>query len=188
MMKQVMKRAWELAKKGVKNFGGKVREYLSSSLVIAWEEIKNMKTVTATFVKNDIEVFVKHLGNFKVECTANGITTIARAEFVRNTYCYSFENNSDFIKQFNVSLPSKEVLIASDTAKIFRDLSQKESEERVDLEIKKAHAVYIEKAKKSENGLYVLEHTFRTTSSGLVEFIRTIDVDGNIEEETIKHH
>ncbi|MEK4702004.1 hypothetical protein MKX47_21125 [Solibacillus sp. FSL R7-0668] len=42
MMKEIMKRAWTLAKQGVKKFGGKVREYLASSLSIAWEESKAM--------------------------------------------------------------------------------------------------------------------------------------------------
>lgn len=41
-MKQVMKRAWEIAKEGAKKFGGKVREYFASSLTIAWKEIKAM--------------------------------------------------------------------------------------------------------------------------------------------------
>lgn len=42
MKKEIMKRAWELAKEGVKKFGGKVREYLASSLSIAWKESKKM--------------------------------------------------------------------------------------------------------------------------------------------------
>lgn len=50
MMKQVMKRAWELAKSGVKKFGGKVREYLAASLSIAWKEVKNMGEKLAELV------------------------------------------------------------------------------------------------------------------------------------------
>lgn len=42
-MKQIMKRAWELAKQGVVKFGGKVREYFAASLSIAWKEIKGME-------------------------------------------------------------------------------------------------------------------------------------------------
>lgn len=40
MMKQVMKRAWELARAGATKFGGKVKEYFASSLSIAWSEVK----------------------------------------------------------------------------------------------------------------------------------------------------
>lgn len=41
MMKQIMKRAWEIAKDGVKKFGGKVREYFAESLKLAWVQIAN---------------------------------------------------------------------------------------------------------------------------------------------------
>src|SRR5690606_16401903 len=41
--KQVMVRAWALAKRGQKQFGGKVSEYLSEAMKIAWAIVKNMK-------------------------------------------------------------------------------------------------------------------------------------------------
>lgn len=186
MMKQVMKRAWVLAKQGASKFGGKVREYLASSLSIAWREIRNMKVATATFVKNGVEVFVKHLGGNKVECSVNGITTIAIASYLKNTYCYNFENASEFLKQIGIS--AKSGLIASDTAKIFRDIANKEISEKAKMETEKNIALYIEKAKQSEDGIYVLEHDMRPTKNGLVEYIRTIDVNGKFSEKTIKHH
>lgn len=37
-----MTRAWEIAKEGQSNFGGKVNEYLSESLKMAWAETKTM--------------------------------------------------------------------------------------------------------------------------------------------------
>lgn len=46
--KQVMKRAWEIAKGGVKKFGGKVREYFAIALSIAWKEVKVMEKETKT--------------------------------------------------------------------------------------------------------------------------------------------
>ena len=39
-MKNVMKKAWEIARKGQKQFGGKVSEYLSEALKMAWAIIK----------------------------------------------------------------------------------------------------------------------------------------------------
>jgi len=42
--KQIMKRAWELAKNGVEKFGDKVREYFAIALSIAWKEVKTMTT------------------------------------------------------------------------------------------------------------------------------------------------
>lgn len=67
MMKQVMTRAWEIAKDGVTKFGGKVREYFAASLSIAWAEAKAPKTnkeVATLVVKHNIpevvaEGFVK---------------------------------------------------------------------------------------------------------------------------------
>jgi len=40
-----MVRAWEIARKGQKQFGGKVSEYLSEALKMAWVEAKAPKTV-----------------------------------------------------------------------------------------------------------------------------------------------
>lgn len=39
----VMKRAWEIAREGQRKFGGKVSEYLSESLKMAWAEAKAPK-------------------------------------------------------------------------------------------------------------------------------------------------
>lgn len=58
MMKQVMAKAWELAKQGAAKFGGSSKEYLASSLQIAWKEQKEMakekevqEVVLADFVR-----------------------------------------------------------------------------------------------------------------------------------------
>src|SRR5690625_6090267 len=39
-MRNVMTKAWEIARKGVKKFGGKAIEYISESLRIAWALVK----------------------------------------------------------------------------------------------------------------------------------------------------
>lgn len=39
-MKQVMVKAWEIAKKGQKKFGGKVKEYFAIALKMAWALVK----------------------------------------------------------------------------------------------------------------------------------------------------
>src|SRR5690625_2296264 len=41
-MKEIMVRAWEIAREGQKKFGGKVSEYISGSLKIAWEESRRV--------------------------------------------------------------------------------------------------------------------------------------------------
>lgn len=39
-MKNVMTKAWEIAKKGAKNFGGSVKTYFAQSLKMAWVIVK----------------------------------------------------------------------------------------------------------------------------------------------------
>lgn len=39
-MKNVMVRAWEIAKAAVVKFGGKAREYIAQALAMAWKEVK----------------------------------------------------------------------------------------------------------------------------------------------------
>lgn len=46
-MKNVMVRAWEIAKAAVVKFGGKVKEYFAQALAQAWREVK--KTVSEHF-------------------------------------------------------------------------------------------------------------------------------------------
>lgn len=45
MKKTLMARAWAIAKKAVKNFGGKVKEYLSQAMKMAWSELKELTVV-----------------------------------------------------------------------------------------------------------------------------------------------
>lgn len=42
MMKEVMCKAWEIAKKAAKKFGGKVIEYIGGALKMAWEMAKGL--------------------------------------------------------------------------------------------------------------------------------------------------
>lgn len=42
-MKNIMTRAWEIAKEGQNKFGGKAVDYLSESLKMAWSEWNNLK-------------------------------------------------------------------------------------------------------------------------------------------------
>lgn len=42
MMKEVMCKAWEIAKKAAKKFGGKAIEYIGGALKMAWEAAKGL--------------------------------------------------------------------------------------------------------------------------------------------------
>lgn len=43
-MKNVMTMAWEIARKGAAQFGGKVKEYFAEALKMAWAEVKSVTT------------------------------------------------------------------------------------------------------------------------------------------------
>ena len=45
MKKQIMVKAWEIARNGQKKFGGRVSEYIAEALRIAWAEAKAPKKV-----------------------------------------------------------------------------------------------------------------------------------------------
>ncbi|USG65143.1 hypothetical protein NDK47_23970 [Brevibacillus ruminantium] len=45
-MKNVMTRAWEIAKLAANKFGGKVKEFFAQSLRLAWYEVKSMTAAT----------------------------------------------------------------------------------------------------------------------------------------------
>jgi hypothetical protein len=47
-MKNVMVRAWEIAKDGQSKFGGSVKEYFAMALKMAWAEVKAPKVATLT--------------------------------------------------------------------------------------------------------------------------------------------
>src|SRR4051794_19424528 len=61
-MKNVMTRAWEIAKEGVAKFGGKAKEYFAQALVIAWEEVKGaVKMVEKIILIADKDNMVYHV-------------------------------------------------------------------------------------------------------------------------------
>ena len=66
-MKEVMQTAWNIARQGQKKHGGKVSEYLSESLKIAWKIAKKLKGVKE--VSNE----VKLIGSEKQIAWANDI-------------------------------------------------------------------------------------------------------------------
>lgn len=82
-----MTRAWEIARKGAKKFGGKVKEYFTQALVMAWKEIKKMAT--------DKIVIIADLDNMKqvIYGVKNG-KNIHRNEFSKS-------ESSKFVSAYN---------------------------------------------------------------------------------------
>lgn len=74
----VMKRAWEIAKAAVEEFGGKVREYFGQSLKQAWAEKKGTFVAVKKTVKkpldiliSDVQIMVTHFYKFAVDTLVN---------------------------------------------------------------------------------------------------------------------
>lgn len=55
MKAHVMKRAWEIAKKAVKKFGGKVKEFFAQALKMAWAEVKDVKEVFTGYARVTVD-------------------------------------------------------------------------------------------------------------------------------------
>lgn len=71
-MKNVMIRAWEIAKEGQKKFGGKVSEYLSEAMKMAWEIEKEQVTLTVKKTMNEIaEELQSKLNGVKINVWEN---------------------------------------------------------------------------------------------------------------------
>lgn len=74
----VMKRAWEIARTAVEEFGGKVREYFRASLIQAWAEKKGTFVAVKKATKkvldipvSDIPVFITHTYKFVEDTLIN---------------------------------------------------------------------------------------------------------------------
>ena len=63
MKKQIMKRAWEIARTAVKRFGGKASEYIAEALRMAWAQYKACGTTVAA-KKGDIKVVRAWVSHF----------------------------------------------------------------------------------------------------------------------------
>lgn len=55
-MKNVMAKAWEIAREGVRKFGGKVKQYFAVALKMAWDEVKE---ATKSVEEKALEAFDK---------------------------------------------------------------------------------------------------------------------------------
>ncbi|MEK4951934.1 hypothetical protein NST12_16705 [Bacillus sp. FSL W8-1127] len=89
-MKNIMKRAWEIAREGVKKFGGKVKEYFVVALKLAWKEFKDT-------VANE-NGYVKLVGSEKQVKWANDIREDI-SKMVRTVLDYYSVNGRNIDKQ-----------------------------------------------------------------------------------------
>ncbi|MGC4375943.1 hypothetical protein WD019_03225 [Fictibacillus sp. Mic-4] len=85
----VMKRAWEIARKGVERFGGKVKEYFAEALRMAWAEVKKANYVHKMVVignKASMTYTVeRYMGSERVEVMSD-LSKVEYASVYKNFY------------------------------------------------------------------------------------------------------
>ena len=63
-MKKVMVRAWEIAREAVNKFGGKVKEFFQQALIMAWQEVKEVKIEKVTTINTRSAKLNETVANF----------------------------------------------------------------------------------------------------------------------------
>lgn len=101
MMKQVMIRAWELAKEGVAKFGGSSKEYFAASLSIAWKEQKEMAQANGKIEfpyskKYEVQVITA----FDLEWGTSSETKLKPSEIGNNIVYNGLENGIYSVSRF----------------------------------------------------------------------------------------
>lgn len=151
-MKNVMKKAWEIAREGAKKFGGKASDYIAEALRMAWALIKegtNDMIKHAEQVKGTIE-------QLQVNNLTGTVKQVAWAEDIRKNAVqamfeevlheeYVVEGNMPMQKTKTVRRPVKEVVNALKSEESIKEYF----EERKDLTTTR-----LENALKSLNDAY----------------------------------
>lgn len=112
-MKQIMKKAWEIAKEAARKFGGRAYEYIALALKEAWKEIKTMKKditerieeLTALgfnrWQKNGMDRMYINASTLGLICTYYKTGNISGAEFngerVSNSEGYRLKSSKTYI-------------------------------------------------------------------------------------------
>lgn len=91
-MKEIMTRAWEIAKEAAAKFGGKAKQYISGALKAAWAEAK---AVVMT-VKEQAVATMKKLIEMAVDCYDYEIVTNDWVKYGKNrTYLAIIETSKN---------------------------------------------------------------------------------------------
>lgn len=113
-----MRRAWRIARDGVKNFGGKVSEYFAISLKMAWAEIKDIENkieiCLSEFereVNNDIICIGRMIERFVSENVKDRSNTSIGVDYKiwYNSTCYKNTETPNLLKLVKEILSISEV-------------------------------------------------------------------------------
>lgn len=91
-MRNVMKKAWEIARNGQKKFGGKVREYFAIALKMAWTIVKKgMEMVKLVGTESQVRWAESIRKNFIADLT-DALASV-KGNNAKKVTGWSFENN-----------------------------------------------------------------------------------------------
>ena len=113
MKKQVMIRAWEIAKKAAKKFGCKVREFFRQALIMAWKEVKEVEGVN---------VMVELKGTDK---------QIKWAEDIRKNLLMVIESLKSFQEKAGKKIPEKEIALENKEISILKSIAEETEDARI---------------------------------------------------------
>lgn len=138
-MKKVMVRAWEIAREGVKKFGGKVKEFFQQALIMAWAEFKGVMKM------------VELKGSEKQVKWAEDI----RANFLKALERYTSVSSEDekVVKVVNAFKAFKEEIENQESAKWFIENRTFVNEKQIfeGEELKKVYVIDLDEFRKGRN-------------------------------------
>ncbi len=115
-MKQVMKRAWEIARKAAERFGRRAIEYIALALRDAWEEAKGFKR----WQKNGMDRMYINANTLGLECSYYKTGNISSAWFngerISNSLGYRMKSSKTYIDLVKKVLVSDSCTLASAAA------------------------------------------------------------------------
>jgi len=119
MKKEIMKKAWAIARKGHETFGGKVREYFSESLKIAWAEARNgerkMKIADPTEgTIFEVEATIEQLKS--VADITHTVSTMATKLRVKLEKVGELDKNAYLPGQIDVAFYNGDIMIFNETS------------------------------------------------------------------------
>ncbi|MCB5235528.1 hypothetical protein [Niallia circulans] len=98
-MRNVMKKAWEIARKGQKKFGGKVSEYLAEALRVAWSLVKKgMELAKLNGTERQVK-WAESIRKDLLELLENVYKTVTKNDF-KKIVGYKVENGEWIANEF----------------------------------------------------------------------------------------
>jgi len=126
---KLMKKAWDIARKAMKNFGGKVREYLSESLRTAWSIMK-MRTQEIVQTEKHLEILKtwidkaeKFFDNTYREILSKDVTEVTNKELIQRNAGVMLEDEINMKKRKLKKMEAGKIM----SQKVLRDIEALET-------------------------------------------------------------